>query len=186
MRALATGLCLLATSALAREPVAVDRIVWERQQLLPPRTPEKVALRVLTTSRAGVTLTTKVFQFGDLWQRRLERPVYEAPGEELKAASLCDLNDDGIQEVLLQFCPPQQQTLTRLVVMSYGRIARHYVKIHEEGPAPRLRARWVTLFARRGALGERGLAIDVMGPDGYTPAKTTTYRFQGERLHPVR
>lgn len=163
----------------------MDRIVWEHQGLLPPKSPEKVRLRILTTSRAGVTLTTKVFQTGDVWQRRLERLVYEAPGEELKAASLCDLNDDGVEEVLLQFCPPRQQALTRLVVMSYGRIARHYVKIFEEGPAPSLSARWVTLVARRD-LRENGLAVDRLGPDGYTPLSTTTYRFQGERLHPVR
>ena len=180
-------LLVLATGTLAgeRPPVPMDRIAWETENLLPPRNPERVRLRLYTIARNGVTQSSRLVMYGDVWQRRLEVPLYEVQGEELKAASLCDLNDDGIQEVLLQFAPPLQQSLTRLVVFSYGRRARRYVKIFEQGPAPRLRARWVVLSERRNALGERGLAVDELKEDGYTPARTTVYRFQGERLHPV-
>lgn len=183
MHALAL-LLLLVTGAVA-EPAKVDRIVWERHDLLPPKTPEKLRLRVMTTSQAGVTLFTRLYQLGDVWQRRLENVIYEVPGEELKAASMCDLNDDGVQEVLLQFCPPLDQSQSRLVVFSYGRRARKYVKIFEKGPAKLLKARWVVLSAPRNDLGEKGLAIDELKADGYTPARTATYRFQGERLHTV-
>lgn len=184
MHALLWLLMLVGTAAA--EPEKVDRIAWERTDLLPPKTPEKIRLRVMTTSQAGVTHFTRLYQLGDVYQRRLENVVYETPGEELKSASMCDLNDDGVQEVLLQFCPPLDQAQTRLVVFSYGRRARKYVKIFEKGPAKLLRARWVVLSAPRNGLAERGLAIDELKPDGYTPQRTTTYRFQGERLHVVQ
>lgn len=187
MRAILISLVLASgLHAGERGPEPVDRIVWERREVLPPANPEKVHLRIYTTARAGETLFTRLYQTGDVWQRRLEQLIYDAPEQELKAASLCDLNDDGVPELLLQFCPPKQQALTHLVVFSYGRRARRYVKIFEQGPSVNLRARWVTLSAPRNDLAERGLAIDELMPDGYTPAKTTTYSFKGERLHEYR
>lgn len=178
--------CLLIGPARAGErgPVPVDRIVWERLDLMPIAQPEKVKLRALTTSRAGVTIGTQVFQFANLWQRRLEALVHDAPGEELTGASVADMNDDGVKEVLLRFSPPRNQKVVRLVVFAYARVARRYVKIFEQGPSPGLRARWVPLVVTRD-LHENGIAIDRLADDGYTALATTTYSFKGERLHVV-
>jgi hypothetical protein len=159
---------------------AHDRLVWERLDLMPPDLFERVGLRALCTARDGFPLTTKIIHVSALHKERIGRLAFEATGEDLAAAAARDLNDDGIQEVLLRFSPPRNLSVARLVLLCFSRKDRLYLKAWETGPAEGLAARFVVLRRDR-TIEEWGLEVSRKAP-GATTSETTTYRYRGERL----
>ena len=106
-----------------------------------------------------------------------------APGLELTAASLHDMNDDGIQEVLLRFSPPMRQEQSHLLLLSYSRRDRHYVKVWELAGFD-IQARWVLLEHTKGGPDIWGLEVEAKDQSG--ALSKHRYRYYAERVHESR
>ncbi|MBI4861996.1 MAG: tetratricopeptide repeat protein [Candidatus Riflebacteria bacterium] len=163
-------------------PPLRERVDWQRDDLMPANQHETVRLKAVLTTREGVPVTTRICQVADATSSRLESLVREVPGEELTGAMTRDLNDDGIQEVLLRFSPPRNQSLVRLIMLCYSRADRRWVEAWETGPETGLAARFMVLRKEPGLV-EWGVALERKTRGAATATETIKYRFSGEKLH---
>jgi tetratricopeptide (TPR) repeat protein len=161
------------------------RLVFEREDLMPPHRTERVRLRALATTREGIPEVTRIVQVGEVNEGMVATEVLSVPGEDLASVKVEDMNDDGIKEVLLAFSPPRNQSIVRLVLLSFSGLERRYRKVWEEGPAAGLSARFALLAHRRGTATRWGLAVDRLPRDGRGAPETSTYELGAEKLSPV-
>jgi hypothetical protein len=177
---------LLAAPLLAHSPHKPshvrDRVVWERGQYLPANQFERVGIRVVCKTRDGLPLTTEVTQIAEMYHGHLSSLVVELPGVELTGATFCDMNADGVAEVLLRFAPPMQQERSRLVLLSYSRRDRHYVRVWDL-PGNNLKARWVQLSHERDGTEFWGLEVKSLDATGLPV--TRRYGYNAERVRPL-